>query len=164
MQDTQARIQQALNASGVDHEVLVCDPELADTAVFCAHYGHALGNSANTIIVGSKTGEKQYVACVLLANTRLDVNKTVRKRMGVRRLSFASPEVTLALTGMTLGGVTPIALPDSLPLWVDERVMQAEYVILGGGNRASKLKVSPDVFLHTPNTRIRLRAAREYAP
>ena len=74
--------------------------------------------------------------------------------MGVRRLSFASPEETRELTGMELGGVTPLALPPELSLWVDQRVMQASYIILGGGNRSSKIKVSPDVFLHTPNTSI----------
>lgn len=138
----------------VEHEALACDPELADTAVFCDHYGYSLDNSANTIIVTSKTGERQYVACVLLASTRLNVNKVVRKRMGVRRLSFASADDTRELTGMEIGGVTPLGLPQSLPLWVDAAVMEREYIILGGGNRASKLKITPAVFHRTPNTAI----------
>jgi prolyl-tRNA editing enzyme YbaK/EbsC (Cys-tRNA(Pro) deacylase) len=147
-------VQSALEATGVSFEVLSCDPTLADTAVFCEHYAIPAKNSANTIVVGSKKGDRQFVACVLLSNCRLDVNKTVRKKMGVRRLSFASPEETRELTGMELGGVTPLALPPELSLWVDQRVMQASYIILGGGNRSSKIKVSPDVFLHTPNTSI----------
>jgi prolyl-tRNA editing enzyme YbaK/EbsC (Cys-tRNA(Pro) deacylase) len=147
-------VQSALEATGVSFEVLSCDPTLADTAVFCEHYAIPAQNSANTIVVGSKKGDRQFVACVLLSNCRLDVNKTVRKKMGVRRLSFASPEETRELTGMELGGVTPLALPPELSLWVDQRVMQASYIILGGGNRSSKIKVSPDVFLHTPNTSI----------
>ena len=88
--DPAALVQSRLDAFGVDYEVIACDLQLADTEVFCAHYGYALEDSANTIVVGSKTGEQRFAACVLLAHTRLDVNRVVRKRLGVRRISFAS--------------------------------------------------------------------------
>ena len=82
------------------------------------------------------------------------MNKVVRKRLGARKVSFASAEETRAVTGMTLGGVTPLALPAELPLWVDRRIMDLDYVILGGGNRASKIKLDPAIFDQTPNTEI----------
>ena len=40
-----------------------------------------------------------FAACVVLAHTRLDVNKVVRKRLGVKKASFAPPEITADLTG-----------------------------------------------------------------
>ena len=80
MTEIDAPIRAALERSGFAYEVLDCDPELADTAVFCAHYGYAPEESANTILVKSKTGAEQFVVCVLLATTRLDVNKAVRGR------------------------------------------------------------------------------------
>ena len=81
--------------------------------------------------------------CVVLANTRLDVNKVVRKRLGTRKASFAGAEDTKALTGMEIGGVTPIGLPDGLPLLVDARVMARERIILGGGGRDRKVHAPP---------------------
>jgi prolyl-tRNA editing enzyme YbaK/EbsC (Cys-tRNA(Pro) deacylase) len=144
----------ALAGFGIEHEVLDCDPELADTTVFCEHYGIPLSVSANVIVAAGKSNPRQYAACVLLASTRLDVNKSVRKRMGVKKCSFASAEETRVLTGMEIGGVTALGLPASLPLWVDSRVMQPDYVILGGGSRSIKIKVSPAVFNLTPNTTI----------
>lgn len=147
-------VRRALAESGVPFEILACDPELADTAVFCERYGFALADSANTIVVTSKSGERRYAACVLLATTRLDVNKTVRKRLGVRRISFASPEETERLTGMVLGGVTPLGLPETLPVWVDEQVMARPYVVLGGGNRSTKIKVAPALFERVPNATV----------
>jgi len=144
----------ALAGFGIEHEVLDCDPELADTATFCEHYGIALSVSANVIIAAGKSNPRQYAACVLLASTRLDVNKRVRKKMSVKKCSFASAEETQALTGMQIGGVTALGLPASLPLWVDSRVMQLDYVILGGGSRAIKIKISPTVFDLTPNTTV----------
>lgn len=158
MNDTTAQIppsvRMALEESGRDYEILECDPELADTAVFCARYGHSMEDSANAIVVKSKTGEERFVACVLLATTRLDVNKTVRKKLGARKVSFADPEETKRVTGMELGGVTPPGLPADLPLWVDSRVMERRFVILGAGTRSAKIRVSPEYFRRLPQAEI----------
>ena len=143
MSDTLPEIRTLLEQSGHDFEVWDCDPEMADTAKFCEHYRVPPGNSANTILVRSKTGERKYAACVLLATHRLDANHTVRKKLATRKVSFASADETREMTGMEIGGVTPLALPAELPVWIDEEVMQCQYIILGGGNRTSKIKVSP---------------------
>ena len=145
-EDVQQRIHGFLDASGVEYEVMDCDPELADTVVFCERYGIPLDKSVNTILVKAKTGGERFAACVLLADSRLDVNRVVRKRLEARRVSFASADETREMTGMEIGGVTPICLPEDLPLWIDNRVMQADYIILGGGNRSSKIKISPRIF------------------
>jgi len=134
-----------LEATGVEYEVIPCDPDLADTAAFCEHYGYALDDSANTIVVMGKADPPVFAACVVLATSRLDVNKAVRKRLGTRKASFASAEQTREMTGMAIGGVTPIGLPEDLPLWVDARVMQRERIILGGGSRDRKVHAPPAV-------------------
>lgn len=149
--DIEFRVRAALDASGQAFEIMPCDPALADTDDFCRHYGIPPANSANTILVKAKTGGERFVACVLLADSRLDVNRCVRKRLQARRVSFASAEETRRLTGMALGGVTPLALPAELPVWVDARLMDAGYVILGAGVRAAKIKVSPAIFHALPN-------------
>src|SRR5688572_10313354 len=133
----------ALHAYGLAFEVMPCDPELADTAAFVEAYGVPLDRSANTIVVTSKGAEPSYVACVLLATTSLDVNNVVRHEMGVRKASFAGADPVRELTGMEIGGVTPFGLPDDLPVLVDARVMEPDWVILGGGNRLSKLRLPP---------------------
>lgn len=133
----------ALDALDVPFEVMPCDPELADTAAFVEAYGVPLDRSANTIVVASKGAEPSYVACVLLATTSLDVNNVVRREMGVRKASFAGADPVRALTGMEIGGVTPFGLPDDLPVLVDARVMEPDWIVLGGGNRSSKLRLAP---------------------
>ncbi|MGB3735989.1 MAG: YbaK/EbsC family protein [Ilumatobacter sp.] len=134
-----------LESTGVTHELVDCDPALADTAEFCAAYGFRLADSANTILVIGKSDPPVYAACVVLANTRLDVNKVVRKRLGTKKASFASGEATVAVTGMQIGGVTPFGLPADLAVWVDARVMQRERIILGGGGRARKVLADPAI-------------------
>ena len=136
-----------LQQTGLDYEVWPCDPELADTARFCEHYGVEPEKSANAILVRSKTGAEKFVLCVVLATHRLNTNHTVRKKMGARKVSFASAEETRELTGMEIGGVTPLCLPADLVVWIDAAVMDCDYIVLGGGNRSSKLKVDPQILL-----------------
>lgn len=144
----------ALERLGLDYEVMACDPELADTAAFVEAYGVPPERSANTIVVASKGSEPVYVACVVLATTSLDVNRAVRREMGVRKASFAAAEPVREVTGMEIGGVTPFGLPDGLPVFVDARVMEPDWVILGGGNRSSKLRVAPGVLTALPSVRV----------
>lgn len=152
--EIEARVRRALDALGVAYEALPCDPEFADTEAFCRRYGVALEDSANAIVVVGKVEPRRYAACVLLATTRLDVNGTVRKRLEARKASFASADETRELTGMAIGGVTPLALPEGVPTWVDERVMTRDSVVLGGGSRSLKIRVTPQVFELMPGTEV----------
>ena len=146
-----APVRAVLDSSEIPYEVLPCEEHLADTEAFSKHYGVPMENNANTILVASKRGPRRYAVCVLLATTSLDVNKTVKQHMEVSKASFANAEETAEQTGMLIGGVTPFGLPDELPVLVDERVMEREWIILGGGNRTSKVKAAPDVLRVVPN-------------
>jgi prolyl-tRNA editing enzyme YbaK/EbsC (Cys-tRNA(Pro) deacylase) len=152
--DPEAHVRATVAGLGVEHEVVDCDPDLADTAVFVEHYGYALEDSANTIVVMGKADPPRFVACVVLAHTRLDVNKTVRKRLGVRKCSFAPADATRELTGMEIGGVTPFALPDDLDIWVDGRVMHRDKIVLGGGSRSCKVVGAPQLLTALPNVTV----------
>ena len=143
-----------LSQLGVDHDIVPCDPALADTAAFCAAYGYSPDDSANTIIVVGKGERLVPVACVVLATTRLDVNGVVRRRLGVRKASFASAEETMQLTGMEIGGVTAFALPDGLPIWIDAAVMARPRVILGGGSRSIKVITPPSTLSMLDNASV----------
>jgi len=136
-------VTESLTKLGLDHEVMPCDPDLADTARFCEAYGIPLENSANAILVASRKPEGHNAVCVVLAHTRLDVNGTVRRKLEVRKVSFASAELTRELTGQEIGGVTIFGLPPDLPVWLDSRVVESEWVIVGAGSRTAKIRLDP---------------------
>ncbi|QGK71685.1 hypothetical protein GIY23_21105 [Allosaccharopolyspora coralli] len=121
--------------------VVEIDPDLADTAEFCATYGSPLELSANCVVVaGKRAGEVRYAACLVLATTRADVNNVVRRRLDVRKASFAGTDEAVELTGMAYGGITPFGLP-AWPVWLDPAVAEAPAVVVGSGVRRSKLIV-----------------------
>jgi prolyl-tRNA editing enzyme YbaK/EbsC (Cys-tRNA(Pro) deacylase) len=153
MPDVEAALRAHLDALGVAYELFPCDPDLADTAAFCAAYGFAPEDSANTILVVGKANPPKHAACVVLATTRLDVNRAVKQKIGARA-SFAPAEDTRALTGMEIGGVTVFGLPVGMPIWVDARVMARERIVLGGGSRSWKVLAAPDILRALPGVEI----------
>jgi prolyl-tRNA editing enzyme YbaK/EbsC (Cys-tRNA(Pro) deacylase) len=149
-----ARVRELLGALEVEHEVIACDPDFADTAAFCARYGVPLEESANTIVVAARKERGVACACVVLATCRLDVNHAVCDLLGVRKASFASADQTRDVTGMMIGGVTPFGLPDDLPLYIDRRVMDQRSVVIGGGSRSMKIRLEPAGLLQLAGARV----------
>jgi prolyl-tRNA editing enzyme YbaK/EbsC (Cys-tRNA(Pro) deacylase) len=135
-------------------ETLECEPDLADTAAFCAHYGFTLEQAANTILVASKKLDPpRYAVCVVLGTTRLDVNRKVAELIATKKLSFADADTTIELTGMLIGGVTAVGI-DRQPIYIDSAVMEQQRVVMGGGNRSSKLLLDPSELLKLPNVHV----------
>lgn len=130
-----------------------CDPSLADTAEFCAHYGFSTEQTCNAIIAAGKTDPITFACCVILATCKLDVNKAVCKQLQIKKCSFASADQTKELTGMEIGGVTPVGV-SGIPILIDSRVMNNERIVLGGGNRSSKLLLDPQELLKLPDLQV----------
>ena len=119
------------------------DPELADTAAFCDRYGVPLEESANCVVVaGRRADTTTTAACLVLASDRADINKTVRKHLDVRKISFAPTADAVTQTGMEYGGITPVGLPADWPVLVDAAVVRRPWLVIGSGLRRSKIAVS----------------------
>ena len=96
-----------------DYQIIDCDPELADTAAFCASYGYQPSESANAILVGGKGDPRVYALCVVLADTQIDVNKTVRHKFGRKKASFASSDETRLSSLLSIKPVSRFAFSKS---------------------------------------------------
>jgi len=147
-------VKTVLEAHDIVYKVFSCDPELADTAAFCKQYGFSPDQSANTILVASKGDPVIYVCCVVLATTKLDVNKKVCQLLGVKKASFAPMDAALQLSHMIYGGVTAVGMPSEVPIYVDASVMQCAEVVMGGGNRSTKLLLNPAELQKLPNVTV----------
>ncbi|MEO5950020.1 MAG: YbaK/EbsC family protein [Candidatus Saccharimonadales bacterium] len=147
------KVANTVTLNNLEVEEIACDPDFADTAVFSEKYGFTIEQGANTIIVASRKIEPtRYAVCVVLASTRLDVNKAVTKLMEVKKASFADAEVTRQLSEMEIGGVTAVGI-DNIPIYVDGAVFGQLKVVMGGGNRSSKILLNPNELLKLSNVR-----------
>ena len=135
--------------------VAAIDPALADTAQFCQTYGVTLEESANCVVIAGKRGsEVSYAACVVTATVRADVNGLVRRHLNARKASFGAVDVVTELTGMEYGGITPIGLPASWPILVDDLVAKSPTVVIGSGIRGSKLWLPVHLLADLPGGQI----------
>lgn len=148
------KVSEAIKKYGINAEAMACDPSLADTASFLEHYGFTADNTCNAILGIGKSNPPKYACCVVLANSKVDINKKFSELIQVKRVSFASGEQTLELTGMEIGGVTAVGLPYDMPIFIDAEVMRVPQVVLGGGNRSSKLLIDPHELKKIPQVQI----------
>ena len=131
------------------------DPNLSDTAGFCAEYQVGMNQAANCVILEAKRSDKTwFAACVILGSTRADVNGLARRTLDARKVSFAPMEKAVAESAMEYGAITPIGLPETWSILVDQAVTELEYVIIGSGVRKSKLAIPGSLFASLPNVQI----------
>jgi prolyl-tRNA editing enzyme YbaK/EbsC (Cys-tRNA(Pro) deacylase) len=137
-------VHEALQAwpGATDVAVVEIDPEYADTAAMSERYDVPMAAGANCVIVmGKREGEERVAACLVRADTRADVNSLVKRTLDVRKCSFLSTDRAVAESGMEYGGITPVGLPPSWRILVDESCLAIPAAVIGSGVRRSKLLV-----------------------
>ena len=135
--------------------VVDIDPELADTTAMSEAYDIPMTASGNCVVVaGSRAGDERVAACVVRADTRVDVNTLVRKMLDVRKASFLPMDRAVEETEMEYGGITPIGLPDGWRVLVHEALLDEPVVVLGSGVRRSKLLVPGPLLADLPGAEV----------
>ncbi len=132
-------------------QVFEIDPAHADTQTLCEVYELPLEVMANAVLVlGRRAGTDRHACCMTLAHRRVDVNNVVRRRLDVRKASFAPMGFAVEASGMEYGGITPVGLPATWPVWVDGAVADTELVCIGAGIRGAKLVLPGAALLQLP--------------
>lgn len=136
----------------IDIWVTPINPDFAGSAEFGEQYGVDPKKGANCVIIEAVRGEKRTLAaCLIPVSCKADLNKTARKTLDARRVSFAPLEEVLEKTGMEYGGVTPIGLPSDFKILIDSRITAMDRLIVGGGYRKSKISVPGKALAELPN-------------
>lgn len=131
------------------------DPQLSDTAAFCARYEVALSDAVNCVVLRARGGgADRFVACLVRGSHRVDVNGAVRGFLAARKVSFAARADAVAATGMEFGAITAFGLPPDWPVLLDDGVGQPDRAVVGSGVRRSKLWVPGAVLAALPGAQL----------
>ncbi len=131
------------------------DPDFAGSAEFCEKYDVAPEDGANCVIVEAIRGETHTLAaCLVPVNCKADINKTAKKILDARKISFAPLDKVLQETGMEYGGVTPVGLPKDYIILIDSRIILKDRIIVGGGYRKSKISIPGKALGELPNAQV----------
>jgi prolyl-tRNA editing enzyme YbaK/EbsC (Cys-tRNA(Pro) deacylase) len=79
-----------------------------------------------------RLGEGRF-AMVLVAGADQISWPALRAHFGQSRLTMASPEEVLSVTGYRIGTVSPIGLANPLPILIDASVLVHEEISMGSG-------------------------------
>lgn len=138
-------------------EILVAEinSSFTHSAEFIEHYGFLPTDGANTVVVEAvRGGERNLVACVAQICNRMDLNKAVRKHLGVQRVSLAPKDEVLEKSQMEYGAVNPIGLPEDWSILIEEGVLQVPRIIVGAGLIKAKLSVPTKLLAELPNAQV----------
>jgi len=88
-----------------------------------------------------------------MALTIIQGNKKVdgKKIPNLKRPDLASPEQVKTFLNGEIGGIAPIALPNNITKYVDEGVMEQEFIYGSGGSRFTSIKIQPKFILEQDN-------------
>jgi Cys-tRNA(Pro)/Cys-tRNA(Cys) deacylase len=81
-----------------------------------------------------RISEDEFVM-VLIAGPQQISWPALRSYLGHSRLTMASKEGVLAITGYPIGAVSPFGLPDPIRILVDRNVLAEEEISIGSGER-----------------------------
>ena len=124
----------ALDALGVTNRVYVHAGPVHSLQQAAEERGQRPEQVVRSILF--RLGQDRF-AMVLVAGPAQVAWKTLRQHLGQSRLTTATAEEVLSVTGYPIGAVSPFGLPQPLPIYIDESVLAEEEISIGSGVRGT---------------------------
>ena len=132
-----------LEAHGIRGEIRTFGESTHNAELAARELGVELGQIANTILL---IVDGAPVVVVISGDRRIDFKKVKALRKG-KKVRLAGPDDVVAHTGFAVGAVSPVALPESLPIYLDSSLLRFETVFPAGGETNNMFETTPDDLL-----------------
>ncbi len=129
-------VSQALTEKGIPHQVFQHEQPPRSLEQAAQERGQRPEQVVRSILFRCSGGE--YVMVLMAGPQQIDW-KSLRRYVGKSRITMASKEEVLSVTGYELGAVAPFGLPNPLRVLVDESVLAEEEISMGSGVRGVAL-------------------------
>ena len=130
----QTPVAQALAAQQIPHTVFTHTGPVTTLEQAAAERGQQPDQVVRSLLF--RLGEGDF-AMVLMAGPAQVSWKALRKHFAQSRLTTATEEEVLAVTGYTRGAVAPFGLRQPVRVLIDEGVLAQEEISLGSGTRGT---------------------------
>ena len=124
----------ALEELGVPHRVFTHSGPVDSLEQAARERGHRPEQVIRSILFRLK--EDEYVMALMAGPAQISW-KTLRRHFGQSRISMASEEEVMEVTGYAIGAVGPFGLPRTLKIVIDPGVLAEEEVSIGSGIRGT---------------------------
>ena len=145
------RVQEALEAKGVTLKVMEL-PGSTRTAQEAAHAaGCEIGQIVKSLVFkGGKSGGAVLV--LTSGSNRVDESR-VSEELG-EPLGLADADFVRETTGFSIGGVPPVGHQSSISTFIDEDLMEYEFIWAAAGTPRAIFKLTPDELVHIAGGKI----------
>ena len=130
-------------SAGQDKKIHRFDESTHNSELAARSLGVRVGQVAKTILLLS--GETPIVV-VISGDRRVDTRKVRALGYG-KRVRLAGPEEVVAHTGFAVGAVSPVALPDGVPIFLDRSLRRFETIYPAAGATNNMFATTPDELL-----------------
>ena len=132
-----------LEQNNIPYEALEYSDELHDAEEVAEVLGLPYFTVYKTLVIQAVDRpdiKKPYLA-LIASEDRLDLKK-MAKAAGVKKVKMASHADAEALTGLQVGGISPLALQDKKwQVFLDRQATELQHVALSAGRRGMQLRV-----------------------
>ena len=141
MTTIKTKITDILDAHQISYRLLLHSESVFTVEAAAAQRGVSKDEMVKSILLRDK--DEHYVMACVLGYERLNP-KAVRTYVpkGWRRLTFATAEEILSVTGCVQGAVAPLELPDHVPVIFDEAITQCKRVNISSGHPMAGLELA----------------------
>jgi Cys-tRNA(Pro) deacylase len=127
-------VTRALDAKGIPYRFFVHSGPVRSLEQAASERGQRPEQVVRSILF--RLGKNEFVMVLVAGPSQIDWG-TLRKYLGVSRMSMASREEVLAHTGYSTGAVSPFGLPEPMRILVDEAVFEEAEISIGSGVRST---------------------------
>lgn len=132
------RVRLYLSEKNPELKIIVLEEDTSTAPLAAQALGTEVGQIAKSILFKSN-GDK-YCMIVAAGDVKMD-NKALKQLLGSRP-RMANAEEVLAVTGFNVGGVCPFALPNPIPIFLDESLKRYDVVYAAAGTANTALPIS----------------------
>lgn len=130
----------ALESLGIPHQVFRHSGQVSSLEQAARERGQRPGQVVRSILF--RLGEDEFAMALVAGPAQISWKK-LRKHMGQSRLTMASEQEVLAITGYRVGAVSPFGIPRPLRVLVDPSVLRERELSLGSGVRGTAILIKP---------------------
>ncbi len=137
------RITDILDAAGIPYRWLHHTEPVFTVEAAAAQRGVVLAEMVKSVLLREAGRGGRYVMACVPGAARVDP-KALQAYLGQgwRRLHFASPEEILTVTGCVMGAVSPIGLPDNVPVLFDAAIARLTRCNISSGDPLAGLELA----------------------
>lgn len=145
------RVRTFLEVHGLAEEIVEFEQSTKTAAEAASVMGCELGQIVKSLVV-VVDGETPVVA--LVAGDRKGDLHRIATELGGTKAKMADAETVRAATGYAIGGVSPFALPQGLPVLFDDSFLRFDIVFPAAGTPSSMVRMRRDELLAVSGGRV----------